>query len=150
MPREIINLQVGQCGNQTGMEFWKELCLEHGISKDGILEEYTTQGGAGDRKYVFFYQADDQHYIPRALHMDLEPRANMIRKTTVLDVTRRLLQTKNFMVSFNARTKQASQAKYISILFKENLQRIHDFSFQVALSRKSPYVRTAHRDNDLP
>lgn len=32
------------------------------------------QGGAGDRKDVFFYQADDQHYIPRALLMDLEPR----------------------------------------------------------------------------
>nr|GEU99255.1 tubulin gamma-1 chain [Tanacetum cinerariifolium] len=74
MPREIITLQVGQCGNQIGMEFWKQLCHEHGISKDGILEDYATQGGAGDRKDVFFYQADDQHYIPRALLMDLEPR----------------------------------------------------------------------------
>ena len=27
-----------------------------------------------DRKDVFFYQADDEHYIPRALLMDLEPR----------------------------------------------------------------------------
>ncbi|GJT33446.1 tubulin gamma-1 chain [Tanacetum coccineum] len=72
MPREIITLQVGQCGNQIGMEFWKQLCLEHGISKDGILEDFATQGG--DRKDVFFYQADDQHYIPRALLMDLEPR----------------------------------------------------------------------------
>lgn len=43
MPREIITLQVGQCGNQIGMEFWKQLCLEHGISKDGILEDYATQ-----------------------------------------------------------------------------------------------------------
>ncbi|KAK1376758.1 hypothetical protein POM88_032951 [Heracleum sosnowskyi] len=33
---------------------------------------YLTQGG--DRKDVFFYQADGQHYIPRALLMDLEPR----------------------------------------------------------------------------
>ncbi|KAL0368868.1 UNVERIFIED_CONTAM: Tubulin gamma-1 chain [Sesamum calycinum] len=72
MPREIITLQVGQCGNQIGMEFWKQLCLEHGISKEGILEDFATQGG--DRKDVFFYQADDQHYIPRALLMDLEPR----------------------------------------------------------------------------
>ncbi|KAH8516910.1 hypothetical protein H0E87_005030 [Populus deltoides] len=72
MPREIITLQVVQCGNQIGMEFWKQLCLEHGISKDGILEDFATQGG--DRKDVFFYQADDQHYIPRALLIDLEPR----------------------------------------------------------------------------
>lgn len=73
MPREIITLQVGQCGNQIGTEFWKQLCLEHGISKDGVLEDFATQG-AGDRKDVFFYQADDEHYVPRALLLDLEPR----------------------------------------------------------------------------
>jgi hypothetical protein len=28
----------------------------------------------GDRKDVFFYQADDERYIPRALLIDLEPR----------------------------------------------------------------------------
>jgi tubulin gamma len=27
-----------------------------------------------DRKDVFFYQADDERYIPRALLLDLEPR----------------------------------------------------------------------------
>ncbi|KAF3778416.1 Tubulin gamma chain [Nymphaea thermarum] len=94
MPREIITLQVGQCGNQIGMEFWKQLCLEHGISQDGILEDFATQAlprlsspfcyflfagflfskAGGDRKDVFFYQADDEHYIPRALLIDLEPR----------------------------------------------------------------------------
>jgi len=36
------------------------------------LEEYATQGD--DRKDVFFYQADNDHYIPRALLIDLEPR----------------------------------------------------------------------------
>lgn len=38
MPREVITLQVGQCGNAIGSEFWKQLCLEHGINQDGILE----------------------------------------------------------------------------------------------------------------
>ena len=56
----------------VGDEFWKQLCMEHGISKEGILQEYATQGD--DRKDVFFYQADDEHYIPRALLIDLEPR----------------------------------------------------------------------------
>lgn len=161
MPREIISLQVGQCGNQVGAEFWRkvraagpgravrapraarrcappalhfercasphapplpplprpQLCQEHGISKDGMLEDYATQVRAqhgiaaprqraahaacccchccrrsspgpltaaplaacpnpqgGDRKDVFFYQADDEHYIPRSLLLDLEPR----------------------------------------------------------------------------
>lgn len=72
MPREIITLQAGQCGNQIGTEFWKQLCLEHGINREGILEDFATHGG--DRKDVFFYQADDEHYIPRALLLDLEPR----------------------------------------------------------------------------
>lgn len=43
MPREIICLQVGQCGNQVGSEFWRKLCAEHGISKDGMLEDFATQ-----------------------------------------------------------------------------------------------------------
>jgi len=72
MPREMIMLQLGQCGNQIGFEFWKKLCKEHGISNEGILEEHATEGL--DRKDVFFYQADDEHYIPRSVLLDLEPR----------------------------------------------------------------------------
>lgn len=72
MPREIITVQMGQCGNQIGMEFWQQLCAEHGISPEGILEENAVEGI--DRKDVFFYQADDEHYIPRAVLLDLEPR----------------------------------------------------------------------------
>ncbi|XP_052865078.1 tubulin gamma-1 chain-like [Anopheles cruzii] len=72
MPRGIITLQLGQCGNQIGFEFWKRLCLEHGISPSGMLQDFATDGI--DRKDVFFYQADDDHYIPRAVLLDLEPR----------------------------------------------------------------------------
>lgn len=36
------------------MEFWKQLCKEHGINNEGILEEFATHGD--DRKDVFFYQ----------------------------------------------------------------------------------------------
>lgn len=72
MPCEMIMLQLGQCGNQIGFEFWKKLCREHGISAEGLLQEHTTEGI--DRKDVFFYQADDEHYIPRSVLLDLEPR----------------------------------------------------------------------------
>ncbi|KAI8802648.1 Tubulin/FtsZ, GTPase domain-containing protein [Cladochytrium replicatum] len=72
MPRELITLQVGQCGNQIGQVFWQQLCAEHGIRPDGILEDFATE--TGDRKDVFFYQADDEHYIPRSILLDLEPR----------------------------------------------------------------------------
>ena len=44
MPREMIMLQLGQCGNQIGFEFWKKLCKEHGISPQGVLEEHATEG----------------------------------------------------------------------------------------------------------
>ncbi|KAJ7570509.1 hypothetical protein O6H91_01G123400 [Diphasiastrum complanatum] len=103
--------------------------------------------------------------------LTVERQANAIRKTTVLDVMRRLLQAKNIMVSSYARTKEASQAKYISILniiqgevdptqVHKSLQRIRErklanfiewgpASIQVALSRKSPYIQTAHRVSGL-
>ncbi|MCJ1476967.1 gamma-tubulin [Lambiella insularis] len=72
MPREIITIQAGQCGNNIGSQFWQQLCQEHGIGQDGNLEDFATEGG--DRKDVFFYQSDDTRYIPRAILIDLEPR----------------------------------------------------------------------------
>lgn len=41
----------------VGFEFWKQLCAEHGISPEGIVEEFATEGT--DRKDVFFYQVRD-------------------------------------------------------------------------------------------
>lgn len=91
MPREIITLQVGQCGNQIGSEFWRQLCAEHGIRHDGVLEPYAV--GGDDRKDVFFYQADDEHYIPRSVLIDLEPRViNSIQRGSMA----RLFNPENF------------------------------------------------------
>ena len=85
MPREIITLQLGQCGNQIGSEFWKQLCAEHGISPDGTLQEFAHNGD--DRKDVFFYQADDDHFIPRNMMIDLEPRViNGIQSSAYRDL----------------------------------------------------------------
>jgi tubulin gamma len=61
-----------QICHPVGSVYWQRLCAEHGINSEGILEEWATEGG--DRKDVFFYQADDEHYIPRAILVDLEPR----------------------------------------------------------------------------
>ena len=38
----------------VGFEFWKQLCREHGLSPEGTLEDFATDGI--DRKDVFFYQ----------------------------------------------------------------------------------------------
>lgn len=78
--KKIISLQIGQCGNEIGWEFWKRLALEHGISPDGTLinDDDTLE----DRKDVFFYPADDGRYIPRSILIDLEPRViNGIRRS---------------------------------------------------------------------
>ncbi|KAJ5676928.1 gamma-tubulin [Penicillium maclennaniae] len=45
---------VGNLVTAFGSQFWQQLCQEHGISQDGNLEEFATEGG--DRKDVFFYQ----------------------------------------------------------------------------------------------
>ncbi|OQR92738.1 tubulin epsilon chain isoform X1 [Achlya hypogyna] len=40
MPRELITIQVGQCGNQIGRQFWKMALDEHAKnSKDGVFDE---------------------------------------------------------------------------------------------------------------
>ena len=82
LPSRLDNAETKVCprvyfkanltSSAVGSVFWQRLCAEHGISKDGILEEWATEGG--DRKDVFFYQADDEHYIPRSILVDLEPR----------------------------------------------------------------------------
>lgn len=59
----------------VGSQFWQQLCQEHGISQDGNLEDFATEGG--DRKDVFYYQSDDTRYIPRAILIDLEPRVRI-------------------------------------------------------------------------
>ena len=33
--REIVHLQVGQCGNQVGTKFWEMISDEHGIDPSG-------------------------------------------------------------------------------------------------------------------
>jgi tubulin gamma len=117
MPREIITVQVGQCGNQIGGCFWEQLCLEHGIDADGSLKQAAQHHGAGegheteaatsarttntaplkDRKDVFFYQSDDDKYIPRALLIDLEPR--VVNKLASSSVTNRFFNPENVFVA---------------------------------------------------
>jgi tubulin gamma len=98
--------------------------------------------------------------------LNIEKQISNVRKTTVLDVMRRLLQTKNIMVSASTR-----KGMYISILnliqgevdatqIHKSLQRIRErklanfitwgpASIQVALSKKSPYIESAHKVSGL-
>ncbi|KAK6459348.1 Tubulin/FtsZ family, GTPase domain-containing protein [Scheffersomyces xylosifermentans] len=97
MPGETITLQTGQCGNQVGLQYWKQLAGEHGIGPDGTPEPFPTNNGLGfrsesipietsstkyrdDRPELFFTVSDSNKYTPRSVLIDLEP--SVIAKCT--------------------------------------------------------------------
>jgi tubulin gamma len=64
------------------------------VRQDGLIRD-DIEVETGDRKDVFFYQADDEHYIPRAILLDLEDRViNGIRTGDY----RKLYNPENFLV----------------------------------------------------
>jgi tubulin gamma len=99
---------------------------------------------------------------------DQVEQAKTVRKTTVLDVMRRLLQPKNRMVTTSPR-KTACYLSILNVIQGDNLDptdvhksllRIRErqlatfipwgpASIQVALTRKSPYIQSSHRVSGL-
>lgn len=86
--REIITLQLGQCGNQTALQYWSQLAQEHGLDSSGCPQAYQNkslhyEGSQGadttlvnertDRPDVFFTYSDQNKYTPRSILVDLEP-----------------------------------------------------------------------------
>ncbi|KAF9478839.1 beta-tubulin 2 tubb2 [Pholiota conissans] len=71
--REILNVQVGQAGNQVGETFWQMLLAEHGIDNSG-----TYRGNDPlqlQRAGVYFDEIIDgstTRYVPRSVQVDLE------------------------------------------------------------------------------
>lgn len=102
-------------------------------------------------------------YTPLSL---IDQKVTSIRKTTVLDVMRRLLQTKNIMAT--GATKKGAYMSILNIIqgdvdptqVHKSLQRIRErklanfipwgpASIQVALSKKSPYMESGHKVSGL-
>jgi len=69
--REIVHLQAGQCGNQIGQKFWEVISDEHGISPDGSYTGNLDQ--QLERINVYYTEASQGKYVPRAVLVDLEP-----------------------------------------------------------------------------
>jgi len=69
--REIIHLQVGQCGNQIGSRFWSVISDEHGIDNSGIYKGDNAL--QLERINVYYNEANGNKYVPRAVLVDLEP-----------------------------------------------------------------------------
>nr|AJQ24570.1 beta-tubulin TubP [Atkinsonella hypoxylon] len=68
---EIVHLQVGQCGNQVGTAFWHTILGEHGLDNNG--EYHGDNRLQLDRINVYFNEASNNKYVPRAVLVDLEP-----------------------------------------------------------------------------
>lgn len=69
--REIIHVSAGQCGNQIGAAFWETISGEHGINPSGIYEG--TDDQQLERLSVYYNEAGNGKYVPRAVLVDLEP-----------------------------------------------------------------------------
>ncbi|XP_060082589.1 tubulin beta-2 chain-like [Ylistrum balloti] len=69
--KEIVHIQIGQCGNQISSKFWEMLCGEHGIDPAGTFR------GIPDlqleRINVFFDESERTRFVPRSVLVDLEP-----------------------------------------------------------------------------
>jgi len=69
--REIVHIQAGQCGNQIGAKFWEVISDEHGIDPKGnYMGDSPLQL---ERINVYYNEAQDGKYVPRAVLIDLEP-----------------------------------------------------------------------------
>ncbi|KAL3309174.1 hypothetical protein Ciccas_012279 [Cichlidogyrus casuarinus] len=69
--REIVHIQVGQCGNQIGSKFWEVISDEHGIDTEGnYVGDLPDQL---ERVNVYYNEGRKNKWVPRAILLDLEP-----------------------------------------------------------------------------
>ncbi|KAI1174503.1 beta tubulin [Nemania sp. FL0916] len=69
--REIVHISTGQCGNQVGASFWETVSREHGLDNNGKYEGSSSL--QLERIGVYFNEAANMKYVPRAVNVDLEP-----------------------------------------------------------------------------
>ncbi|KAF8886071.1 beta-tubulin 2 tubb2 [Gymnopilus junonius] len=88
--REIINVQVGQAGNQVGEAFWQMLLAEHGLDNSGAY--HGTDPLQLQRASVYFdevHHAGKPRYVPRSVQVDLESGVcNKLRSGALGDLFR--------------------------------------------------------------
>ncbi|CAL6049850.1 Beta-tubulin_2 [Hexamita inflata] len=79
--KEILTIQVGQCGNNLASSFWEGAILEHQIQNDGLLiDPLEPVGNQG----VYFQEASNGRHVPRSVLVDLEPTImDKIRKGSI-------------------------------------------------------------------
>ncbi|CAL6049892.1 Beta-tubulin [Hexamita inflata] len=67
--KEILTIQVGQCGNNLASTFWEGAMLEHQIQADGLLTDPLEPVG---NQSVYFQEASNGRRVPRSVLVDLD------------------------------------------------------------------------------
>ncbi|CAL6106878.1 Beta_tubulin [Hexamita inflata] len=79
--KEILTIQVGQCGNNLASTFWEGAMFEHQIQNDGLLIDPLEPVG---NQSVYFQEASNGRHVPRSVLVDLEPTIlDKIRKGSI-------------------------------------------------------------------
>ena len=61
--REIVHLQVGQCGNQVGTKFWEMICHEHGL--EPATGRFTGSSSLQAERLGVYWEAEDSGRLVR-------------------------------------------------------------------------------------
>ncbi|KAI6655033.1 beta-tubulin [Oopsacas minuta] len=73
--REIICIQIGQCGNQIGTKFWEEIGDEHIIDVKGnpVASKVEDIWQRKERINVYYDESKSHKFVPRSILADLDP-----------------------------------------------------------------------------
>lgn len=69
--REIVVIQLGDCGNKIGENFWEIISEEHTINRSGIFYGNTIL--PYQRLNVYYECAPNCRFVPRCVVVDLDP-----------------------------------------------------------------------------
>ena len=68
--REIVHIQIGQCGNQIGAKFWEIISDERDTDPTG--SDHGDSDLQLEQINVYYNEATGNKHVPRAILVDLE------------------------------------------------------------------------------